>query len=105
MTPPPGAPDAENNEDPAKAFDLISPMVGTWMKELFKGFESSNLSNVQKEFIQSLTVEAMLYNSLMTNDEILAALGGIIRNIATKSSLNSLDWAKRAQAFSAYSKK
>ena len=105
MAPPPGAPDAENNESLGKAFDLISPMVGTWMKELFRGFESSNLSTVQKELIQSLTVEAMLYNSLMTNDEIVAALGGIIRNIATKSSLDSLDWAKRDQVFNAYSKK
>lgn len=91
------------NENFGKALDFVGPRVDRWIKELFKGFEVLNISTPQKELIQGLTVESMLYNTLMQNDEIVAMLGGIIQNIANKHSYaNSLDWGKRVQAFDKY---
>jgi hypothetical protein len=91
-------------ENYGKALDFVGPKVDRWIKELFKGFDVLNLSTPQKELIQGLTVESMLYGTLMPNDEIVAVLAGIIRNIATKHAYgNSLDWSKRAQVFDKYS--
>lgn len=82
----------------AKAMDFISPKVEAWIKELSGGTESLNLSRPQKELVQALTTETLLYNSLMTNEEIIAILSDIIRNIATKHSYGkSLDWGKREE--------
>ena len=84
----------------AKGMDFGSPKVNAWIKELFGSAESLNLSRPQKELIQALMVETLLYNSLMTNEEIIAILSDIIRNIATRHSYaKSLDWAKRAELF------
>lgn len=88
------------DENFGKALDFVGPRVDKWIKELFKGFEVLNISTPQKDLIQGLTIESLLYNTLMQNDEIVAVLGGIIQNIAAKHSYgNSLDWGKRAQAF------
>jgi len=88
------------DENFGKALDFLGPKVDSWIKELFKGFESLQLTRPQKDLFQSLTVETMLYNSLMPNDEIVSVLAGIIQNIATKHSYgNSLDWAKRDEVF------
>lgn len=92
------------DENLAKAFDFVGPKADTWMKEILKGFETMNLSGKQQDLIQGLTVEAMLYNTLMPNDEIVAVLAGIIRNIATRHSYGtSLDWGKRDEVFEKYS--
>ena len=92
-------------ENFGKALDFVGPIVDKWIKELNKGFESLKISRPQKDLMQSLTVETMLYNTLMPNDEIIAVLGGIIQNIATKSSHGgALDWDKREEAFSKFSK-
>jgi hypothetical protein len=83
-----------------KAIDFVSPIVDRWIKELFKGFEALGVSRPQKDLIQGLTVETMLFNSLMPNDEIVAVLAGIIRNISTKNSYGTaLDWGKRQKLF------
>ena len=76
----------------------FAPKIDVWMKEIFAGFEQLNLARPQKEIIQALTVETMLYNSIMSNEEIIAILSDIIRNIATKHRYgNLLDWGKRQQ--------
>lgn len=96
--------DAYPNENFGKALDFLGPKVDSWIKELFIGFESLKLSRTQKDLFQSLTVETMLFNTLMSNEEIVAVLAGIIRNIATKHSYsNSLDWGNRAKAYDKYS--
>ena len=78
----------------------FAPKIDVWMKEIFAGFEQLNLARPQKEIIQALTVETMLYNSIMSNEEIIAILSDIIRNIATKHTYgNMLDWGKRQQLF------
>jgi hypothetical protein len=83
-----------------RAIDFVSPRVDAWMKELFGNAESLNLSRPQKELIQALTIESLLYNSPMTNEEIIAVLSDIIRNIATRHSYGKyLDWAKRAELY------
>lgn len=88
------------DENFGRALDFLGPKVDSWIKELFKGFEALQLTRPQKDLFQGLTVETMLYNSLMPNDEIVSVLAGIIQNIATKHSYsNSLDWGKRAEVF------
>jgi len=65
-----------------------------------------NLSTTQKDLIQGMTVETMLFNTLMPNEEIIAILAGIIQNIATKHSYGqALDWGKREEIFRKYSEK
>jgi hypothetical protein len=92
------------DENFGKALDFLGPKVDVWIKELFKGFEALNLTRPQKDLFQGLTVETMLFNTLMPNDEIVAVLAGIIQNIATKHSYgNSLDWGKREKVFDRYS--
>lgn len=94
----------KDNENFGKALDFVGPNVDRWIKELFKGLESLKIPPSQKDFIQSLTVETMLFNTLMPNEEIIVVLTGIIQNIATKHSYgNSLDWGKRAELFIKYS--
>lgn len=94
------SPDEYTKENFGKALDFLGPKVDSWIKELFKGFEALRLSRSQKDLFQGLTVETMLYNSLMPNDEIVSVLAGIIQNIASKHSYgNSLDWGKRAEVF------
>jgi len=96
--------DENRDENFGKAIDFVGPKVDRWIKELFKGFEVLNIPRPQKDLIQSLTVETMLYSTLMANEEIVAMLAGIIQNIATKHSYGvSLDWGKRAQVFDKYS--
>lgn len=88
-----------------KAIDFVSPKVNSWVKDLFGGVEQLNLTRPQKELIQALTVETLLYNTLMSNDEIIAILSDIIRNIATRHTYgNLLDWGKRATLFKASDK-
>ncbi len=95
-----------SDENFGKAFGFIEPKVASWMKELLGGAESLNLSRPQKELVQALTVETMLYGSPMPNEEIVAILADIIRNIATKHSYGkSLDWGKRAELFKSYEPK
>lgn len=92
------------NKNFGKAMDFVGPIVDRWIKELFKGFEAPGVSRAQKDLIQGLTIETMLFNSLMPNDEIIAVLAGIIRNISTKNSYGmSLDWGKREKVFDNYS--
>lgn len=87
-----------------KAFDFIGPRVDNWIKELFGGFEALNLSGSQKDLIQGLTIETMLYNTLMPNEEIISALAGIIQNIASRNSYGkTIDWGKREDNFKKYS--
>lgn len=96
--------DGNLDENFSKALDFVGPKVDRWIKELFKGFEVLNIPSPQKNLIQGLTVETMLFSTLMPNDEIVAVLAGIIQNIASKHSYaNSLDWGKRAQVFDKYS--
>jgi hypothetical protein len=93
------------DENFGKALDFVGPKVDRWIKELFKGFEVLSIPAPQKNIIQNLMVESMLFNTLMPNEEIVAVLAGIIQNIATKHSYgNSLDWGKRAQVFEGYPK-
>jgi hypothetical protein len=62
------------------------------------------LPTPQKDIIQGLTIETMLFSSLMPNDEIIAILAGIIQNISTKHGYgNALDWGKRSEIFDEYS--
>lgn len=83
-----------------KALDFVSPKVNSWMKDLFGGVEQLNLTRPQKELIQALTAETLLYNTLMSNEEIIAILSDIIRNIATRHSYGMfLDRGKRAAIF------
>jgi len=64
----------------------MRPRVDSWIKELLGGVKALNLSTPQKDLTQSMTVETMLFNTLMPNEEIIAILAGIIQNIATKHS-------------------
>jgi hypothetical protein len=84
----------------AKAIDFLNPKVNSWMKELAGDTESLKLSRPQNELIQALTTETLLYNSLMPNEEIIAILSDIIRNIATGHAYGKyLDWSKRTQLY------
>ncbi|MGA8483454.1 MAG: hypothetical protein WB706_03570 [Nitrososphaeraceae archaeon] len=52
-----------------------------------------------------MTAETLLYNTLMSNEEIIAILSDIIRNIATRHAYGMLlDWGKRATLFKASDK-
>jgi hypothetical protein len=94
------------DENFGKALDFVGPRVDKWIKELTEGFEALKIMPPQKDLIQGLTAETMLYNTLMPNDEIVAVLAGIIQNIATKHSYGgSLDWGKREKAFGKFSGK
>ena len=94
------------DENLGKALDFVSPKVDRWIKELFQGFDMPNSPSQQKDLIQGLTVETMLFHTLMPNDEIVSLLAGIIRNIATRHSYGpSLDWGKRGELFSGFAKK
>ncbi len=89
-----------SDENANKALNSFAPKIDGWIQELFGGFEELNLTRPQKEIIQALTVESMLYSSVMPNEEIIAILSDIIRNIATRHAYgNSLDWGKRQQYF------
>ncbi|HEY7108135.1 MAG TPA: hypothetical protein VH415_01785 [Nitrososphaeraceae archaeon] len=84
----------------SKAMELVNPKVNNWIKDLLGGAEQMNLTRSQKELIQALTVETLLYNSFMSNQEIIAILSDIIRNIATHHAYgNLLDWSKRESIF------
>ena len=83
-----------------KAMNFVTPKVNEWVKDLFGGVEQLSLSRPQKELVQALSVETFLYNSLMSNEEIIAVLSDIIRNIATNHNYRSfLDWEKRSKIF------
>ena len=91
-----------SDENLGKAIDFVDPKVNSWTKDLFGGFEQLNLTRPQKELIQVLTAETLLYNSLMSNEEIIAILSDIIRNIASRHAYGLfLDWGKRASLFKA----
>ena len=93
------------DENFGKAIDFVSPKVNSWVKDLFGGVEQLNLTRPQKELMQALTAETLLYNSLMSNEEIIAILSDIIRNIATHHTYGTLlDWGKRATMFKASEK-
>jgi hypothetical protein len=97
--------DSDTNADFGKALDFVGPTVDKWTKELLKGFEVLNVSRPQKDLIQELTIETMLFNTLLPNKEIIAVLAGIIQKIATRHAYgNSLDWANREKLFQKYSK-
>src|SRR5438093_12129384 len=90
------------DENFGKAMDFVSPKVNSWVKDLFGGVEQLNSTRPQKELIQALTAETLLYNTLMSNEEIIAILSYIIRNIATRHAYGMfLDWGKRAALFNA----
>lgn len=94
------------DENFGKALDFVGPKVDRWIKELLEGFEALKLSRPQKDLIQGLTIETMLFNTLMTNDEIVTVLAGIIQNIASNSSYGkTIDWGKREKIFASYSSK
>ena len=94
-----------SDENLGKAIDFVNPKVNSWAKDLFGSFEQLNLTRPQKELIQVLTAETLLYNSLMSNEEIIAILSDIIRNIATRHAYGMfLDWGKRASLFKAADK-
>ena len=89
-----------SDENFGKAIDFVNPKVNSWAKDLFGNFEQLNLTRPQKELIQALTAETLLYNTLMSNEEIIAILSDIIRNIATRHAYGMfLDWGKRASLF------
>src|SRR5438093_11087831 len=91
-----------SDENFGKAIDFVSPRVNSWVKDLFGGVEQLNLTRPQKELIQALTAETLLYNTLMSNEEIIAILSDIIRNIASRHAYRLfLDWGKRASLFKA----
>jgi hypothetical protein len=49
--------------------------------------------------------ETLLYNTVMSNEEIIVILSDIIRNIATRHAYGMfLDWGKRASLFKASDK-
>src|SRR5213593_952429 len=90
------------DENFGKAIDFVSSRVNIWVKDLFGGVEQLNLTRPQKKLIQALTAETLLYNTLMSNEEIIAILSDIIRNIATHHAYGMfLDWGKRASLFKA----
>jgi hypothetical protein len=73
-----------SDENLGKAIDFVDPKVNSWAKDLFGSFEQ------------------FLYNTLMSNEEIIAILSDIIRNIATRHAYGMfLDWGKRASLFKA----
>ncbi|SRR6266536_3082862 len=83
-----------------KAMDFISPKVDSWLKGLFGGVEQLKLTKPQKELIQALRAETLLYSNLMSKEEIIAILSDIIRIIATHHSYGMLlDWGKRTMLF------
>ena len=87
MTFEPGSEDAY-----AKALGFLAPLVDSWTR----GFQSMQMPGSQKDLFQTLAVESMLYHSLMSNNEIISVLAGIIRNISSGHSYGpALDWAKR----------
>lgn len=89
-----------SDENIDKAIGFVDPKVNSWIKGLYGGIDQLNLSRPQKELIQALTAETVLYNSLMPNEEIIAILSDIIRNIATHHAYGMfLDWGKRAALF------
>jgi hypothetical protein len=89
-----------SDENLGKAINFVNPKVNSWTRDLFGSFEQSNLPRPQKELIQVLTAETLLYNTLMSNEEIIAILSDIIRNIATRHAYGMfLDWGKRASLF------
>src|SRR5215475_7939056 len=89
-----------SDENIDKAIGFVDPKVNSWIKGLYGGIDQLNLSRPQKELIQALTAETVLYNSLMSNEEIIATLFDIIRNIANHHSYGMfLDWGKRAALF------
>ena len=89
-----------SDENLGKAIDFVNPKVNSWVKDLFGNFEQLNLTRPQKELIQVLTAETLLYNTLMSNEEIIAILSDIIRNIATRHAYGMfLDWGMRASLF------
>ena len=91
-----------SDENLDKAIDFVNPKVNSWAKDLFGSFEQLNLTRPQKELIQVLTVETLLYNTLMSNEEIIAVLSDIIRNIVTRHTYGMfLDWGKRTSLFQA----
>jgi hypothetical protein len=93
------------DENFGKAMNFVTPKVNMWLKDLFGGVEQLSLPRPQKELVQALTVETLLYNSMMSNEEIIAILSDIIRNIATGHAYNKLlDWQKRAKIFKTSSK-
>jgi hypothetical protein len=88
------------DENFGKVMNFVTPRVNEWVKSFFGGVEQLSLSRPQKELAQALTVETLLYNSLMSNEEIMAVLSDIIRNIATKHNYKGLlDWKKRSKLF------
>lgn len=94
-----------SDENLGKAIGFVNPKVNSWTKDLFGNFEQLNLTRPQKELIQVLTAETLLYNTLMSNEEIIAILSDIIRNIATRHAYGMfLDWGKRASLFKASDK-
>ncbi|HEY6950520.1 MAG TPA: hypothetical protein VI146_07905 [Nitrososphaeraceae archaeon] len=49
-----------------------------------------------------MTAETLLYNTVMSNEEIIAILSDIIRNITTHHAYGLfLDWGKRSSLFKA----
>ena len=92
--------DFGTDESYAKMFDFLMPRVSSWTKDLAKAFGTIQPAGVQKDLMQTLVAETMLYNSPMSNEEIIAVLAGIIRDISTGHAYGSaLDWGKRAGAF------
>ena len=88
------------DENFGKVMNFVTPRVDEWVKNFFGGVEQLSLSRPQKELAQALTVETLLYNSLMSNEEIVAVLSDIIRNIATGHNYKGfLDWEKRSKLF------
>lgn len=68
------------DENFSKAMNFVAPKVDWWMRDLFGGVEQLSLSRPQKELVQAVTAETLLYNTLMSNEEITAILSDIIRN-------------------------
>ena len=68
-----------------KAMNFVTPRVNEWVKDLFGGVEQLSLSRPQKELVQALTVETLLYNSLMSNEEILTAVADSVRVASAKA--------------------
>jgi len=91
-----------SDENLGKAIDFVNPKVDSWAKDLFGSFEQLNLTRPQKELVQVLTAETLLYNTVMSNEEIIAILSDIIPNIATYHAYGMfLDWGKRTSLFKA----
>ena len=95
-----------SDENLGKAIDFVNPKVNSWAKDLFGSFGQLNLTRPQKELVQVLTAETVLYNTLISNEEIIAILSDIIRNIATRHAYRMfIDWGRRASLFKAPDKK